>query len=114
RPAGPAPTASTSYSMTSRSLIGCICLKILQEGPNCPGLPGGRQIVRLRAMLEAIHLAGADLLFDPRWLPGPAADKLFKNLRDPVQAGIEWEVHRLKIFGREVESPRPSRWFGDP
>ena len=65
-------------------------------------------------MLEPIHLAGADLLFDPRWLPSAAADKLFKNLRDPVQAGIDWEVHRLKIFGREVESPRLSRWIGDP
>jgi alkylated DNA repair dioxygenase AlkB len=65
-------------------------------------------------MLEPIPLPGADLLFDPRWLPGPAADKLFKNLRDPVQAGIDWEVHRLKIFGREVDSPRLSRWIGDP
>jgi len=65
-------------------------------------------------MLEALHLPGADLLFDPRWLPGPAADKLFKTLRDPVQAGIDGEVHRLKIFGREVDSPRLSRWIGDP
>jgi alkylated DNA repair dioxygenase AlkB len=65
-------------------------------------------------MLEPLFLPGADLLFDPRWLPAPAADKLFKNLRDPVQAGIDWEVHRLKIFGREVESPRLSRWIGDP
>jgi alkylated DNA repair dioxygenase AlkB len=65
-------------------------------------------------MLEPIPLAGADLLFDPRWLPGAAADKLFKNLRDPVQAGIDWEVHRLRIFGREVDSPRLSRWIGDP
>jgi alkylated DNA repair dioxygenase AlkB len=65
-------------------------------------------------MLEAIVLAGADLLYDPRWLPAAAADKLFATLRDPVQAGIDWEVHRLKLFGREVESPRLSRWIGDP
>ena len=65
-------------------------------------------------MLEPIVLDGADLLFDPRWLPRGAADKLFANLRDPVQAGIDWEVHRLKLFGREVDSPRLSRWIGDP
>jgi alkylated DNA repair dioxygenase AlkB len=65
-------------------------------------------------MLEPIFLAGADLLFDPRWLPAAAADKLFATLRDPVQAGIDWEVHRIRLFGREVESPRLSRWIGDP
>ena len=65
-------------------------------------------------MLEPIPLAGADLLFAPRWLPAAAADKLFATLRDPVQAGIDWEVHRIKLFGREVDSPRLSRWIGDP
>jgi alkylated DNA repair dioxygenase AlkB len=65
-------------------------------------------------MLEPIDLPGADLLFHPRWLPAAAADKLFASLRDPVQAGIDWEVHRLKLFGREVDSPRLSRWIGDP
>jgi len=65
-------------------------------------------------MLEPIPLAGADLLFAPRWLPAAAADKLFSTLRDPVQAGIDWEVHRIKLFGREVDSPRLSRWIGDP
>jgi len=65
-------------------------------------------------MLEPILLAGADLLFDPRWLPAATADKLFATLRDPVQAGVDWEVHRLKLFGREVASPRLSRWIGDP
>ena len=65
-------------------------------------------------MLEAIALDGADLLYDPRWLPADAADKLFAALRDPVQAGIDWEVHRIRLFGRDVESPRLSRWIGDP
>jgi alkylated DNA repair dioxygenase AlkB len=65
-------------------------------------------------MFEAIPLAGADLLLDRRFLPLAAADKLFATLRDPVQAGIDWEVHRLKLFGREVEAPRLSRWIGDP
>jgi alkylated DNA repair dioxygenase AlkB len=66
------------------------------------------------AMLEPLALAGADLLYDPRWLPAGAADKLFAALNDPVQAGISWEVHRIRLFGREVDSPRLSRWIGDP
>ena len=65
-------------------------------------------------MLETIALDGADLLYDPHWLPADAADRLFAALRDPVQAGIDWEVHRIRLFGREVESPRLSRWIGDP
>jgi alkylated DNA repair dioxygenase AlkB len=65
-------------------------------------------------MFEAIPLPGADLLLDRRFLPAKTADKLFATLRDPVQAGIDWEVHRLKLFGREVDSPRLSRWIGDP
>jgi alkylated DNA repair dioxygenase AlkB len=65
-------------------------------------------------MLEPIALAGADLLYAPRWLPADAADKLFATLNDPVQAGIAWEVHRIRLFGREVDSPRLSRWIGDP
>jgi alkylated DNA repair dioxygenase AlkB len=65
-------------------------------------------------MLEALPLEGADLLYDPRWLPAATADLLFAALRDPVQAGIDWEVHRIRLFGRELDSPRLSRWIGDP
>jgi alkylated DNA repair dioxygenase AlkB len=76
-------------------------------------LPPGRQSRRLRGHARTHLLAGADLLFDPRWLPRPRRQAV-QNLRDPVQAGIDWEVHRLKLFGREVDSPRLSRWIGDP
>lgn len=65
-------------------------------------------------MLEPIILEGADLLFDPRWLPAGAADKLFAALREPARRGIDWEVHRIRLFGRELDSPRLSRWIGDP
>lgn len=33
-----------------------------------------------------------------------------KSLRE----NIAWECHRIKIFGREVDSPRLSCWMGDP
>ena len=27
---------------------------------------------------------------------------------------IRWETHRIRMFGREVDSPRRSCWIGDP
>lgn len=60
--------------------------------------------------LVTLPLAGADLRFDPGWLEAAAADRLFAQLR----AGIPWEVHRIRLFGREHASPRLSCWIGDP
>lgn len=55
-------------------------------------------------------LPGADLAFDPHWLPATEADVLFAAL----QAGLPWTTHRLRIFGRQVDAPRLSCWIGDP
>lgn len=60
-------------------------------------------------MLEDIPLAGASLTFDPHWLPSAQADELFAALC----TGIDWEVHRIRLFGRLVDSPRLSSWIGD-
>ncbi|HEX7815140.1 alpha-ketoglutarate-dependent dioxygenase AlkB [Dyella sp.] len=58
---------------------------------------------------ERIDLPGADLRWIPQWLtPGRASD-LFEALREQ----IAWEVHRIRIFGRQVDSPRLSCWVGD-
>jgi len=57
-----------------------------------------------------LPMHGADLLFYPDWLTPKAADSLMKSLRE----NIPWECHRIKIFGREVDSPRLSCWMGDP
>ncbi|GAB3379105.1 alpha-ketoglutarate-dependent dioxygenase AlkB family protein [Lysobacter fragariae] len=59
--------------------------------------------------LRALPLEGADLAFDPHWLDGAQAQALFAALR----AGIAWEIHRIRMFGREVDSPRLSCWIGD-
>nr|WP_221282069.1 alpha-ketoglutarate-dependent dioxygenase AlkB [Chiayiivirga flava] len=52
----------------------------------------------------------ATLRFAPAWLAPDAADALFADLH----AQIAWEVHRIRLFGREVDSPRLSCWIGDP
>ena len=54
-------------------------------------------------------LPGTELWFAADWLPAGQADALFAELRD----SIEWESHRIRLFGREVDSPRLSSWIGD-
>lgn len=60
--------------------------------------------------LQAIDLAGAALRLDLAWLSRDEADALFASLsRD-----VAWEVHRIRMFGRLIDSPRLSCWIGDP
>jgi len=61
-------------------------------------------------MLEELPLADAAVQFDPRWLSPAQADALF----DALRPAIDWEVHRIRLFGRLVDSPRLSSWIGDP
>ena len=60
--------------------------------------------------LQRIDLAGAELWLDGAWLPATDADALLAALHEEVP----WEVHRIRMFGREVDSPRLSCWIGDP
>jgi alkylated DNA repair dioxygenase AlkB len=54
-------------------------------------------------------LPGAELWFEPGWLAEGPADALFASLCEE----IHWETHRIRLFGREVDSPRLSCWIGD-
>lgn len=60
--------------------------------------------------LTPIPLAGARIALDPHWLPPDEADALRASLVETVP----WEVHRIRLFGREHASPRLSCWIGDP
>lgn len=60
--------------------------------------------------LQTLHLPDATLAFDRHWLSIEAADQMFAEL---VQT-IDWETHRIRLFGREHASPRLSCWIGDP
>jgi alkylated DNA repair dioxygenase AlkB len=59
---------------------------------------------------QRLALAGADLSLWTDWLPPAEADTLYAELRDAVP----WETHVIRMFGREVASPRLSCWIGDP
>lgn len=60
--------------------------------------------------LDSLPLPGAEVAFDPAWLPATDATALF----DALIGTIPWEVHRIRLFGRTVDSPRLSCWIGDP
>jgi len=61
-------------------------------------------------MLTRLPLTDADVVLDDAWLDPSTADALLATLRD----AIAWETHRIRLFGREVDSPRLSCWIGDP
>ena len=61
-------------------------------------------------MANGEMLPGADLRWDPHWLTPEQADRLHRTLADTVP----WEVHRIRMFGKLVDSPRLSCWVGDP
>ncbi len=64
---------------------------------------------RLNLDARRIDLPGADVTFAPHWLAPVEADRLLLAL----QESLPWEVHRIRMFGRVVDSPRLSAWIGD-
>lgn len=56
-----------------------------------------------------LPLPGAELWFAADWLEAGQADALFTVLQERVA----WETHRIRMFGRMVDSPRLSCWMGD-
>lgn len=58
----------------------------------------------------SLPLPGADLRLCSGWLGRDEADALLATLRK----AIAWENHRIRLFGRELSSPRLSCWIGDP
>ncbi|CAD7385499.1 alpha-ketoglutarate-dependent dioxygenase AlkB family protein [Xanthomonas arboricola] len=57
-----------------------------------------------------VALPQAEIAWYRGWLPRAQADALLQALLTQVQ----WEVHRIRMFGRTVDSPRLSSWMGDP
>jgi len=64
----------------------------------------------IEADAERVVLDGGELLWVPRFLGPEAADAALAA----IDAGIAWERHHVRIFGRELPAPRLSCWIGDP
>ncbi len=60
-------------------------------------------------MLFTGNLPDGGVHYLPGWLPALEADGLYRTLQD----GVPWEVHRIHLFGRWMDSPRLSCWMGD-
>lgn len=58
---------------------------------------------------QALPLPGGELSMIEAWLDPDEADVLLAQLIET----IPWENHRIRMFGREVASPRLSCWIGD-
>ncbi|MCC8536212.1 alpha-ketoglutarate-dependent dioxygenase AlkB, partial [Xanthomonas codiaei] len=56
-----------------------------------------------------VALPGAQISWQRGWLDATQADALLQALL----AQVRWEVHRIRLFGRVVDSPRLSSWIGD-
>lgn len=61
-------------------------------------------------MLFPHYLPDAAVQYLPGWLAAADANQLV----DALQADVPWEVHRIRMFGSWVDSPRLSCWIGDP
>lgn len=60
-------------------------------------------------LAQRIDLPGADLLMYSSWLPPLEAQAVLEALRDE----LDWTQHRIRLFGREVLTPRLCAWVGD-
>lgn len=51
-----------------------------------------------------------DVAYLPAFVPAPEANGILESL-----LGLpDWETLRLRMFGREVDAPRLTAWYGDP
>jgi alkylated DNA repair dioxygenase AlkB len=57
-----------------------------------------------------ISLQDGKLRHWPSFVAADYGDRLLAEL----QTSLHWERHVVRIFGREVPSPRLSAWYGDP
>jgi alkylated DNA repair dioxygenase AlkB len=64
---------------------------------------------RGRAPGGPIEILDGDLLYLPGFVPRKEADRLLGDLL----ALPDWQRLRLRIFGRELDAPRLTAWYGD-
>ncbi len=58
---------------------------------------------------QDIPTIDGELYYWPEFLLQDEADRYFKILRK----NISWRVPRIKIYGKDIKSPRMAAWYGD-
>ena len=61
------------------------------------------------AVVGDLLLAGPNIVLHPQALSEPTASELFRGLL----GGIVWRQDALRIYGRSVNLPRLTAWYGD-
>jgi alkylated DNA repair dioxygenase AlkB len=59
--------------------------------------------------MRSLNLPDADVSFYPAFFPAAVADRLFMELRDTTA----WRQDSFKLYGRNVNFPRLTAWYGD-
>lgn len=57
-----------------------------------------------------LAMPDAEVLLYPGFFPTQEADAFFAAL----QTGIAWERKSIRLYGKEIEMPRLTAWYGDP
>jgi alkylated DNA repair dioxygenase AlkB len=70
--------------------------------PTSSADPGGRPF-------GALDLPDAEIVFYPDFFSTIEADRLFRELRDTMA----WRQDTIKFFGKSVDVPRLTAWYGD-
>lgn len=67
---------------------------------------------KVQVITEPIHLdvPGASVRFYPQFFSPEESDRLFTTLYET----IAWKQEQLKFFGKPVDQPRLTAWYGDP
>lgn len=75
-----------------------------------PSQPRPRDLSNAHSVEVWQGAVDADLHYIEAAIPFPDCDTVFRTLRDE----IDWQQHRITLFGRDIPCPRKSAWIGDP
>ena len=83
------------------------------SGATVAPLPGvrarGYPAMAISALPVIVPLPDAQVSLLPQWLAPSCADALL----DQLTTGVDWQTHRIRLYGRWLDCPRRSCWVGD-
>src|SRR5207244_3855012 len=79
----------------------------VEAGPGPIHHPGARPMSAPAAV--PLDLPDGDVVFYPAFFPAPDADRLLRELLDTTA----WRQDSLRLYGRDVNLPRLTAWYGD-
>jgi alkylated DNA repair dioxygenase AlkB len=74
------------------------------------GLDADAVVNELQAQREALRMPDADVTMYRAFFKGAEADRLFQTLLRHT----DWEQKKIRIYGKYVDLPRLTAWYGDP